>query len=73
MLAAKSAPLMASKYSVCSLVQTGGPAVSDVGLGAEDCVDDVSALVQADSPRDSTASKTIARLLVFLAFIFNTT
>jgi hypothetical protein len=63
---------MASKYSDCSAVQTGGPAVPDVGLGAEDWVDVASAFEQADSPRVSTASNAIARLLVFLEFIFNT-
>ena len=38
MLAAKSAPLMAFKYSVCSGVQAEGPATLDVGVGAVDSV-----------------------------------
>ena len=33
MLAARSAPFMAFKYSVCSGVQADGPAVPDVALG----------------------------------------
>jgi hypothetical protein len=71
-LEARSAPLMASKYSVCSAVKTGGPAVPEVGLGAEDCVDVASALEHAESPRVSAASNTIARLLICLEFILNT-
>ena len=33
MLAARSAPFMAFKYSVCSGVQADGPVVPDVALG----------------------------------------
>ena len=34
MLEAKSAPLMAFKYSVCSGVQAVGPATLEVGIGS---------------------------------------
>jgi hypothetical protein len=47
----------------------GGPAMLEVGFGA---ADSDSALEQAESPRARTATSVIARLLVFLESILNT-
>ena len=72
MLAARSAPFMAFKYSVCSGVQADGPAAVEDGLGAEDSADVASELEQAESPRVRVANKAIARAADFFESIFNT-
>lgn len=72
MLDAKSAPLIAFKYSVCSGVQAEGPAGLEVEFGVADSAVDASELEQADSPRDSAVIITIARTLLCFEPIFNT-
>ena len=62
MLDAKSAPLIAFKYSVCSGVQTDGPAALDVGSGA---VDSVVAASEPEQAVKVSASIEVATISFF--------
>ena len=64
MLEAKSAPLIAFKYSVCSGVQADGPATLEVGVGADEFLLPEQA-VKVSASNDVTAMSFFAGKVIF--------